>query len=115
MTTFRLDWNGDAIRKRIDEAVRKGIDQTTAATVAPAKANTPVRTGRAQGSIQFRPAERRGNRWVGLVGSFNVNYFIWLEIGTRHRKGRHMLRRAADQEFPKLGERIKQNLRGGNR
>lgn len=112
MTTFKLDWEGDQVRDLVSEATRRAIDQTTASAVAPAKSNHggwKNRSGRAEGSIQFRPAVRRGSRWVGLFGSFNVNYFFRLELRF------HTLRRAADQEFPKLAGRIKRNLRGGGR
>ena len=55
----------------------------------------------------FEPARVFGERVLGRWGSFNVNYFIFLEIGARGRPGNFMLRRAADQEYPKLPERIK--------
>lgn len=108
--SFELDWRGDRIKEIVAEAARLGIDETTAAAVTPAKERTPVRTGTLQGSIQFRAARREGNRIVGSFGSYDVNYALWVEIGAKGRPGRHMLRQAADQEFPKLGERIKRHF-----
>lgn len=66
-----------------------------------------MRTSTALGSIMFEPARVLGERVVGRRGSFDVAYFIFLEIGARGRPGNFMLRRAADQEYPKLAERIK--------
>lgn len=102
-----LIWRGGEIQKKIQQAARRGIDETLARCVPIAKANTPVRTGTAQGSIKFEPAIVKGNRVVGRWGSFNVRYFIWLEIGARGKPGRHMLRSAAAREYPQLKARIK--------
>ncbi len=104
---FRVEWNGPEIDRKYKEAARIGIDMTTASCVAPAKTNTPVVTGTAQGSIQFRPARIRRDRVSGLWGSFRVNYFIFLEIGARGRTGHLMLRRAADMMYPSLTANIR--------
>lgn len=104
---YRLNWEGDGIHKRTAEASRRGIDQTMAEAVTAAKGLTPVVTGTAQGSIQLRPARIERHRVAGRWGSFDVNYFIWLEIGARGRAGIHMLRRSADREYPNLIGRIR--------
>ena len=108
---FRLFWKGDQIKDRLLNAARQGIDETMAAGVVEAKNNTPVVTGTLQGSIQFRPARIEGDRVVGRWGSFDVNYAIYVETGTRGRPGVNMLRRAADQEEPKLLDRIRERYR----
>lgn len=112
---FRLDWKAAAILKRERNASRLGIDDTMVACVTQGKKNTPphVVTGTAQGSIMFEPAKIHGERVIGRWGSFDVDYFIWLEIGARGRPGYFILRRAADQEYPKLPERIKARFRLG--
>lgn len=91
---------------KLEQVILNAIDRTTAAAVAPAKDETPVRTGTARGSIRYTPAVRTGNTFVGEFGSYNVDYFIWLEIGARGREGRHMLRRAADQTFPQFNNNL---------
>ena len=101
----KLTWHGDAILKRIQESERLGIDETTASCVAPAKDRVHVKTRILQGSIQFRPATREGDRTVGKWGSFDVNYAFWQEVLPEPR-GRAYLRPAADQEHPKLKARI---------
>ncbi len=106
-----VNWNGKRVERRVLVASRKGIDITLASCIAPAKRETPVVTGTAQGSIQFRPAVIKGRGAEGIWGSFQVIYFIWLEIGARGRAGHHMLIRAADQKYGDLAGHIRRALR----
>ena len=108
---FRLDWKGDQIKDRLLNAARQGIDETMAAGVNTAKPLTPWVTGTLRRSIKIRPARIEGDRAIGLWGSFDVNYAIYVETGTRGRPGVNMLRRAADQEYPKLPDRIRKRYR----
>lgn len=111
--TFKLDWKGKDVSDKTWAAVQYAMNDTTAAAAIFAKQNHPGwqnRTGTAEGSIRGDPARREGDRMIALFGSFDVNYFIWLEIGTRFREGDHTLVRAADAEFPKLPERIRKYL-----
>jgi hypothetical protein len=106
--SVRLTWYGDALKKRLDEAQRLGIDITTHAAVTPAKQFVRIKTRILQGSIQARPAAKEGGRWVGRWGSFDVNYALWQEIKTFSQAGhRPYLRPAAEIEYPKLAGRIK--------
>ncbi len=106
-----FNWKGDQVSKRVLDASRRGVDVTTAACIAPAKSRTPVITGTAQGSIQFRPATVNRRGATGRWGSFMVIYFIWLEIGARGRAGDFMLRRSADENYPDLARNIRKALR----
>lgn len=103
----KIDWRGDELKQKTQNATRLGLEACAAAMVAPAMAATPVKTGTARGSISFRPAERRGNTWVVLFGSFDVSYFIWLEIGHRSYPAQRMLQNAIDGEWPNLAGRIR--------
>ncbi len=107
----KVNWLGDDIVRKAAQASRRGIDVTLANAIAPAKRLTPVVTGTAQGSIQFRLAQIRGKRVTGRWGSFDVDYFIWLEIGAHGRRAYRMLRRTADAEYPKLAGNIRQQLK----
>ena len=107
----KLTWNGDRLLEKARDAARLAIDETTAAAVSPAKDLVHVKTRILQGSIQFRPAVREGNRTVGRWGSFDVNYALWQEILPEPR-GRAYLRPAADTEYPKLAARIKARMKG---
>ena len=103
----KLEWHGDQVGEKYSNAAKLGLEATAAAMVAPAMEATPVKTGTARGSISFRPAARKGTAWVVLFGSFNVAYFIWLEIGHHSYTGRRMLQNAVAQEWPNLQSRIK--------
>ena len=104
------EWNGPKISQRAIEAAIEGVDQTTSACVNQAKSDHgwQNRTGTAEGSIQMRPAGQTGRSQVtGRWGSFDVDYFIYLEIGTAFMEGDDTLRRAADHEYPNLADRIR--------
>jgi hypothetical protein len=111
--TFKLDWHGEDVSERTGEAVQAAMNDTTAAAAIFSKGNHPGWnnvTGTAEGSIRGDPARKDGDVWRALFGSFDVNYFIWLEIGTRFHEGDNTIRRGADAEFPKLAERIAKYL-----
>ena len=107
----RFTWRGAQVRARLYRAAVAGVDDTTAATAIQAKGNHPGwqnRTGTAEGSIRSEPARQQGNRVRGRVGSFDVDYFIWLEL-----KHGSALRNAADLVFPTLPSRIRDHFEGG--
>ena len=81
MATLR--WYGDALLSKIQKAQAKGIDETTIACVAKAKMEAPITYGDLRGSIQMRPATLDLRGVVGHWGSFNLNYPIYVELGTR--------------------------------
>lgn len=129
----RIDPIARPLQARLERAIPRAIDDTTAAAAISAKQHHGWRnrTGTAEGSIRMEPAERRGAlRWRGRFGSFDVDYFIFLELGAHYasargfqhdttdfsnvfvgfRSGDHTLRRAADAEFPTLGARLRRHL-----
>jgi hypothetical protein len=86
-----LEWNGDKILARIEAASRIGINQTMAICVAEAKATHPFtnRTGLAERSIVIaQRARTTGSISYGQWGSVAVNYFKYLEFGTRFTRTR---------------------------
>jgi hypothetical protein len=108
-----LDWRGGDVAQRVADAARKGVDETTAAAVIHAKQNHPWQnvTGTAEGSIQMRPAEADEDGSIrGEWGSYGVDYFLHLELGTVNMPARPALRPAADAEYPNLAARIKAAL-----
>lgn len=105
-----LSWNGDAIEDRMVKAARKGVDVTTAEGANYAKEHHPWqnRTGTAEGSIQSRPAiVIEGGLVRGEFGSYGVDYFIWLEIGTNKMGAMPCLRPALDVVGKRLAGNIK--------
>lgn len=104
----RVEWRGEQVKRAVEKAARLAIDETTASCVEPAKDRVRVKTRILQGSIQFRPAKKEGDRIVGYWGSFDVNYALWQEIITfRYAGHQPYLRPAAEIEYPKLAARVR--------
>lgn len=111
-----LKWEGDKLIKKIDDCVKRGIDQTMAEAAIYAKQNHPWRnrTGTLEGSI--RPvveAHKKGSEFVGVWGSVDVDYALVLELGSFGRAGvppYPYLRPAADAIYPRLPSNIKNCL-----
>ena len=115
---MKLTWNGDKIMDRVYRAQEKGVNDTMERCASQASAATPRRTGLAAGSIGIvMPAKREKDSTRGLWGgpalpsspayteSSRVR-LLFLEVGYRGKAGLHMLRRAADREYPQLRSRI---------
>ncbi len=106
---MRLDWRGDQVRAKIQQATTRGIDKTMAQCVGQAKQNHPGwknRTGTAEGSVRIiQFAEQRGSRIAGRWGSMGVEYVLRLEL--RHGS---FLRTAADVVYPRLPGHIKEAM-----
>lgn len=104
-------WRGDAIKAKMNAAARKGIDSTTSECVITAKSDHPWqnRTGTAEGSIRMEPAEETmAGKIQGRWGSFDTDYFVFLELGTSFMQPMPSLRPAADEHYPTLPQRIKE-------
>ena len=135
---FKLDWKGDDVLKQVVKATRQGIDEVMGKCVEDAQANVPVRTGNLKRSIKPQePAHEERGVVVGVWGSADVNYALAVEVGTTGgsiqvkahtrkgrslrahsrqtspRRGRNMLRNAADKNYPRLEETIAKRLRRG--
>jgi len=112
-----VEWYGDKVASKMQKATAFGIDQTLAACVVNAKGNYyqghGLRTSTLQGSVQARPAEIRSTGdVVGYWGSFDVDYAIYIEKGTGRIQAQRQLQNAADEEYPKLAERIRRRFEG---
>ncbi len=83
-----LNWNGDAVLKKVMDAATWGMDSVMSDCVTTAKGTVHRRTTILQGSIQSRPTVEQGaGVFVGFWGSFAVKYALWVEQGT----GPHMI------------------------
>lgn len=107
-----VEWKGDEIVSNMGKATALGIDQVLALCVEDAKENHTFenQTGLLEGSIQSRPAKAVGLKWVGVWGSFAVEYAIFVESGTVKLRARPFLRPAAARQYPKLPEQIRKNF-----
>jgi hypothetical protein len=101
-----LKWYGDKVYAKIQAAIPDAMNLTMSRCAILAKQNHPGWnnvTGKAEGSIGvYQEPRREGSAWVGLWGSRNVFYMLYLEV--LHGSA---LRRAALIEYPKLAGRIK--------
>lgn len=107
MAGTRIVWNGPKIKSVVDAAQRQAITATVADAAAYAQDIAPVDTGALKNSIRFDPAKKRGNGWVGSISS-NMEYSLFVELGTRKMSPRPHIRPAADRIFPSLPDRIKE-------
>ena len=102
---FDLEWNGDAIVNQYRQAQVDGVNEIAVQCAVNAAQNTPVVTGLAQGSVKALPAQVRGTEVFTIWGSFDVNYYIILEL-----RG-NMLRNAADENYPNLPKAIRKHAK----
>lgn len=104
-----LKWYGDKILTDINHAVKKAMASVMSSCIGTAKAQHPpgVITTTFQGSIQQRPVIERDGKKVGFWGSFDVDYAIYLELGTVHIPEYAPLRNAADRHYPELQDKLK--------
>lgn len=102
---YTLNWRGNQVLNNVRKAQIGGVNEIATLSATDAAIDTPVRTGTAQGSVKAEPARAQGNRVFTLWGSFNVVYYIWLEL----RK--NMLRNAADKYYPRLADAIKRRVK----
>jgi hypothetical protein len=102
---IKKPWQGDAIKAKMAVAVRVGMNETLAKAVNHAKGSVPVDTSVLQGSLRMEPAG--GSPLKGSFGSYDVNYAIYVEMGTSRMGAQPYIRPAVDAEFPQIGKRIK--------
>lgn len=77
-----LNWYGDELKKKTGRAVKWAMNVVLARCVKDAKAIVPKDMAVLQGSIQMREPRKTSTGWVGLWGSWNCGYAIFVELGT---------------------------------
>lgn len=112
MVIRSFDWRGERVKDNAKRAAMDGLEITAALAVQHAKSSHGWnnRTGTAEGSIQMRPAVESADRIFVTWGSFDVHYFIYLELGTAFTPGDMTLQRAADATYPQLIPNIQKLL-----
>ena len=106
-----LIWRGKQVDDLMVKAAKFGVDKIIEDASIHARNNHPWRnrSGILEGSI--RPvirAREQGNMIVGLWGSVDVRYAIFLELGTMRHPPFPFLRPAADVHYPRLGRVIRE-------
>lgn len=104
---MKLDWRGEIIVSKYQAATIIAVNQTMGEAVAVARRMVRVKTSTLQGSIRMKSAVKKRGGVSGEWGSFDVNYALWQEIGTKVMQGKPYLRPAADFQYRFLGRRIR--------
>ena len=131
-----MDWRGDQVLTRQENAARRGIDEVMKRCVPDAHDNVPVATRALRGSIQIWEEARKDswNEIAGLWGSADIFYARAVETGdreyledmpkrettkdmkrvptTENKGNQNFLRGAADKFYPGLAREIRDQLQG---
>lgn len=107
-------WNSSPFKDAVERAVVRGMNHVMADCVLDAqttlKDHHHVVTGTLVGSIRFEQPQKISGDIVGEWGSFDVNYAIFLEMGTIDITADPYLRPAAQRHYPKLQGYIAQGM-----
>ena len=110
-STWRVNWKGAELARRLRSASEDGIDDVMKAATLDAKSSHSGwqnKTGNAEGSIRIiDPAKADFKGAVGRWGSTGVAYFLQLEI-----KRGSALRNSAQANYPSLQRRIAFHMGG---
>lgn len=117
-SSFTLYWKGADLKERTQTASYLELEELLQQCVAYAKSIAPYVTGRYRdGNFDGRTrgqgityvVRRRGSGVSGSFGS-DADHGIWVEIGTVHMPGQHIIRRTADRLAPTLPRRVRSQL-----
>lgn len=104
-------WRGDAIAQELLEASRLAVDETTGAAVTLGRALVHVDTGLLQSRIANVSATIAGDVVTGAYGVVDDPGYALPQEFLPEPQGKAFIRPAADQEFPKLGDRLAARVR----
>lgn len=126
-----LNWEGDKVKRKLDDCVRRGMNQTISDAVEfskeerfrkghkdspPAPDILTTRTSTLEGSVrQVKEAEKVRGEFVAVWGSVDVDYALVHELGSMGRTGvppRPFLRPAADATYHRLPANIRNCFEG---
>ena len=107
---YSIKWEGDKVFGIAMDAVERAIDETTHETAVRMQADAPVDRGDLKDGIRNEPAERKGDVIEGQVGVEAEIYYA-TSVEANHPSKAGFMRRAGDQEFPKLADVIKGMLK----
>ncbi len=109
-----LSWRGKQVNALMIKATKFAIDKVMEQSSIHARNNHPWRNRSTilEGSIRpVTKAKEQGNLIIGLWGSVDVNYAIFLELGTMRMQAFPFLRPAADANYPNLPKFIREGFK----
>lgn len=115
MPGAKLDWNGDALIARVEEAARAAVNDTADAArddaaVSHEWLNRDMQLEEEIVSEHADPGDPNPTASFGTTSRRGF-YGFFHEEGTVHEYARPFLRPAADRQFPSLAERIAARLK----
>ena len=110
MAGFSFDWRGEIIKAEMERAQQRGLATAAADAVTIMQEVVPRDTGNLANSLRADNPKKEGKGYSIEVGSFTVNYALWVEVGTRRMAAQPYVRPAADKIGPKLGDYIKAEM-----
>ena len=112
MASVDFTWNGDEIAKEIARATAEGLEAVAADFVRVAHPLTPIWQGFLRRSTKWGSVKRHaGGRMSIEMGSFDIAYAEYQERGSARMDGKFFYKRATDQTWPKLDDRIRSAMR----
>lgn len=106
MSNYTTKDNTKEVLSALEKAIERGLEAIGLTAEGHAKKETPVDTGRLRNSISHAT-----DKEAAYIGT-NVEYAPYVELGSRGRDGKHMLKRAATEhtaEYKKLMEESMKN------
>ena len=103
------EWNAEAIKGMADREVSKALNETADESVALAAEFAPKDTGYMASTMEV--VERATPKKLNVIwGNISANYTLWQEIGSQGRPGRYFMRRASQQAYANLAERLRNKV-----
>jgi hypothetical protein len=99
-------WNAAAIKSELRGKIADAINESAQEGVEAAQSQAPVDTGRMRADLQITE-EATVNTLTATFGAKEVDYTLWVEIGSQGRAGRYFLRYGHDVAKSKLMTRLK--------
>ena len=110
---WKVNLKSDEVRKKVEDAVRKSLKDTTAAIANDAIKGSPVLTGNNRRSIQYEVGPGAAIAKEDLTAAIysTSGYGGYIETGTVNMPARPYLKPAYDKNIKQLTEGIKDNLK----
>lgn len=113
-----VDWRGDEVKRKVEEAQKQGLRLTISDCLATSKQLVNIRTGTLQRSIKMGRIQKvsGGFRvdWGAWQGGMDpqggIGYAYWQEVKPIKKGGKAYLQPSADQHYPELKGNIRKSM-----
>lgn len=105
-----IKWNPEALKSAIGRTFAPKLNETAREGVSIAQQRTPVATGQLRSEMEVIE-EATPSKLEVKWGNNRTPYVIPVEIGTRGRAGRYMIRQGFQESNSKLMNKLRGSLR----